>query len=135
MNSRVLELIKNPELFQKQDLEILNSEIKKQPYIQNIRALYLYGIYTHQPENYPKELSTTAAYTTDKKILYQFINKKELSEKAAISENHIPEETKIQEIKEEIKELPVALETSKVISPKPIEVPKPVYVDGVLNRI
>ena len=135
MNSRVLELIKNPELFQKQDLEILNSEIKKQPYIQNIRALYLYGIYTHQPENYPKELSTTAAYTTDKKILYQFINKKEIAEKAAISENHIPEETKIQEIKEEIKELPVALETSKVISPTPIEVPKPVYVDGVLNRI
>ena len=135
MNSRVLELIKNPELFQKQDLEILNSEIKKQPYIQNIRALYLYGIYTHQPENYPKELSTTAAYTTDKKILYQFINKKEIAEKVAISENHIPEETKIQEIKEEIKELPVALETSKVISPTPIEVPKPVYVDGVLNRI
>lgn len=135
MNPRVLELIKNPELFQKQDLEILNSEIKKQPYIQNIRALYLYGIYTHQPENYPKELSTTAAYTTDKKILYQFINKKEIAEKAAISENHIPEETKIQEIKEEIKELPVALETSKVISPTPIEVPKPVYVDGVLNRI
>ena len=135
MNSRVLELIKNPELFQKQDLEILNSEIKKQPYIQNIRALYLYGIYTHQPENYPKELSTTAAYTTDKKILYQFINKKEIAEKVAISENHIPEETKIQEIKEEIKELPVALETSKVISPTPIEVPKPVYIDGVLNRI
>ena len=135
MNSRVLELIKNPELFQKQDLEILNSEIKKQPYIQNIRALYLYGIYTHQPEKYPKELSTTAAYTTDKKILYQFINKKEIAEKAAISENHIPEETKIQEIKEEIKELPVALETSKVISPTPIEVPKPVYIDGVLNRI
>ena len=135
MNPRVLELIKNPELLQKQDLEILNSEIKKQPYIQNIRALYLYGIYTHQPENYPKELSTTAAYTTDKKILYQFINKKEIAEKVAISENHIPEETKIQEIKEEIKELPVALETSKVISPTPIEVPKPVYVDGVLNRI
>ncbi|OWK99161.1 hypothetical protein AP75_01360 [Kaistella haifensis DSM 19056] len=135
MNPRVLELIKNPELFQKQDLEILSSEIKKQPYIQNIRSLYLYGIYTHQPENYPKELSTTAAYTTDKKILYQFINKKEIAEKAAISENHIPEETKIQEIKEEIKVLPVALETSKVISPTPIEVPKPVYVDGVLNRI
>ena len=101
MNRRVLELIKNSELFQKQDLEILNSEIKKQPYIQNIRALYLYGIYTHQPENQPKELSTTAAYTTDKKILYQFINKKEIAEKVAISENHIPEETKIQEIKEE----------------------------------
>ena len=98
MNSRVLELIKNPELFQKQDLEILNSEIKKQPYIQNIRALYLYGIYTHQPENYPKELSTTAAYTTDKKILYQFINKKEIAEKATISENVMQVEPIVQEM-------------------------------------
>ena len=29
MNARILELIKNPELFQAQDLDILNSEIKK----------------------------------------------------------------------------------------------------------
>ena len=135
MNPRVLELIKNPELFQKQDLEILSSEIKKQPYIQNIRSLYLYGIYTHQPENYPKELSTTAAYTTDKKILYQFINKKEIAEKATISETISREEPLIQEIKEQLTEVPVALEKSKTILPTPIEAPKPVYVDGVLNRI
>ena len=134
MNPRVLELIKNPELFQNQDLEILNSEIKKHPYIQNIRALYLYGIYTHQPENYPKELSTTAAYTTDKKILYQFINKKELVEKPIVPENSKPKETEIQETKEEI---PIVFESnsSSSVAPKPIEAPKPVYVDGVLNRI
>lgn len=135
MNPRVLELIKNPELFQKQDLEILSSEIKKQPYIQNIRALYLYGISKHQPENYPKELSTTAAYTTDKKILYQFINKKEIAEKATITETISREEPLIQEIKEQLTEVPVALEKSKTILPTPIEAPKPVYVDGVLNRI
>ena len=135
MNPRVLELIKNPELFQKQDLEILNYEIKKQTYIQNIRALYLYGISKHQPENYPKELSTTAAYTTDKKILYQFINKKEIAEKATISETISREEPLIQEIKEQLTEVPVALEKSKTILPTPIEAPKPVYVDGVLNRI
>lgn len=135
MNPRVLELIKNPELLQKQDLEILNSEIKKQPYIQNIRALYLYGIYTHQPENYPKELSTTAAYTTDKKILYQFINKKEIAEKATISENVMQVEPIVQEIKEEISEVTATSEESKAVFPTPIEAPKPVYVDGVLNRI
>lgn len=135
MNTRVLELIKNPELFQKQDLEILSSEIKKQPYIQNIRALYLYGIYTHQPENYQKELSTTAAYTTDKKILYQFINKKEIVEKATISENPIQVEPIVQKIKEEISEVSAPSEESKAVFSTPIEAPKPVYVDGVLNRI
>lgn len=76
MNPRVLELIKNPELFQNQDLDLLNLEIKKHPYIQNIRALYLFGIHKYSPENYQSVLSTTAAYTTDKKILYQFINRK-----------------------------------------------------------
>ncbi len=135
MNPRVLELIKNPELFQKQDLEILNSEIKKHPYIQNIRALYLYGIYTHQPENYPKELSTTAAYTTDKKILYQFINKKEIAEKATISENPMKAEPLGQEITDEITEVSAPSEKSNAVFPIPIEAPKPVYVDGVLNRI
>ncbi|MCQ4035713.1 hypothetical protein [Kaistella montana] len=135
MNPRVLELIKNPELFQNQDLEILNSEIKKHPYIQNIRALYLYGVYTHQPENYPKELSTTAAYTTDKKILYQFINKKELSEKAEVSLIKTQEDSQIQAPIEEIPTIPVASDSIHTISPTQVETPKPVYVDGVLNRI
>ena len=75
MNSRVLELLKNPDLIRNEDLNLLNAEIQKQPYIQNIRALYLYGTHQFLPENYQQELSRTAAYTTDKKILYQFINK------------------------------------------------------------
>ena len=74
MNGRIIELAKNPELFQIKDLELLNSEINKHPYIQSLRALHLLGTHRLKPENYSNELSTTAAYTTDKKILYQFIN-------------------------------------------------------------
>jgi hypothetical protein len=54
----------------------LRGEIDAFPYIQNIRALHLYGVHLYEKENYQKELSTTAAYTTDKKILYQLINGK-----------------------------------------------------------
>ncbi|MBU4538957.1 MAG: hypothetical protein L6264_03780 [Weeksellaceae bacterium] len=137
MNPRVLELIKNPELFQNQDLDLLNLEIKKYPYIQNIRALYLFGIHKYSPENYQSVLSTTAAYTTDKKILYQFINKK------AIIEN-------IEQPVTETKKEPIADVAKKSFPIIPSETPKPVfneaektseheskpvYVNGELNRI
>ena len=122
MNARVLELIKNPDLFQTQDLEILNSEIKKHPYIQNIRALQLYGIHKLNPEEYQNALSTTAAYTTDKKILYQFINKNSELEKKP--------QTDVPELNEEKK-----AEIFPAVQSVQQEQPKPVYVNGALNRI
>ena len=122
MNARVLELIKNPDLFQTQDLDILNSEIKKHPYIQNIRALQLYGIHKLNPEEYQNALSTTAAYTTDKKILYQFINKNSELEKKP--------QTDVPELNEEKK-----AEIFPAVQSVQQEQPKPVYVNGALNRI
>lgn len=76
MNAKVLELLKNPKNIQSEDMNLLKEEINSFPYIQNIRALHLYGVHLFDKENYQKELSTTAAYTTDKKILYQLINGK-----------------------------------------------------------
>lgn len=76
MDPRVLELLKNPKSIQSEDLNLLKEEIHAFPYIQNIRALHLYGVHLYDKENYQKELSVTAAYTTDKKILYQLINGK-----------------------------------------------------------
>ena len=61
MNGRILELVKNPDLFQINDLELLTSEINKHPYIQSLRALHLLGTHRLQPENYANELSVTAA--------------------------------------------------------------------------
>ena len=81
MNTRILELIKNPKIITESDLSILESESDKMPYAQSIRALYLYGINLYQSENYKENLSKTAAYTTDKKILYQFINSQKISQK------------------------------------------------------
>ncbi|MBP2618343.1 tetratricopeptide repeat protein [Chryseobacterium jejuense] len=88
MNPRVLELIKNPKNIQSEDLGLLKEEIHAFPYIQNIRALHLYGVHLYEKENYQKELSITAAYTTDKKILYQLINGKIQQEvKAVVTED------------------------------------------------
>lgn len=93
MNTRVLELIKNPKIIIESDLKILESESEKMPYAQSIRALYLYGINLYQSEKYKENLSKTAAYTTDKKILYQFINSEKISKKEITSTQIEPEET------------------------------------------
>ena len=137
MNGRILELAKNPELFQIKDLELLNGEINKHPYIQSLRALHLLGTHRLKPENYVNELSVTAAYTTDKKILYQLINSVEKSKPSSV----IVEETKpeIETAPEVVAENEVLTEEPKnkftEIESKEIEAPKPVFVNGELNRI
>lgn len=132
MNGRILELAKKPELFQIKDLEIINTEIKKNPYMQSLRALHLLGTHRLMPENYTNELSVTAAYTTDKKILYQLINspsKKEVETPIKESEK----ETAAESVPEKVEETP---ETKFVkVKSDPVEAPKPVYVNGELNRI
>lgn len=85
MKARVEKLFRNPKEVSLSDLKILKSEIEKYPYMQVTRALYLYGVHTYDIENYPKLLSETAAYTTDKKILYQLINGKN---KTIFSQEH-----------------------------------------------
>ena len=132
MNNRVLELLKNPKIIQSEDLSLLKEEINSSPYIQNIRALHLYGVHLFDRENYQKELSTTAAYTTDKKILYQLINGK-LQQQPSIPK--IDEKTKAVEkenVREKVKHDYEAV-SQDLIAPKP-EI-KHVLVNGERNRI
>ena len=118
MNARVLVLVKNPELFQQNDLQLLNQEIEKHPYIQSFRALHLYGTHFFDSENYQQQLAKTAAYTTDKKILYQFINKKNVELEVESKPNSEISEKSYNDV-----ELPS------------FETPKSVVVNGELNRI
>ena len=124
MNARILEIISNPEIIQNEDLDLLNSEIRKYPYLQNLRALHLLGTHQFDAENYQKVLSVTAAYTTDKKILYQLINKKEAP---VFSEN------KFDEAIEPLNSDPKPTFDKVTFVPKPSI--KPVFVEGSLNRI
>ncbi|MEJ5052117.1 hypothetical protein WH221_20005 [Chryseobacterium culicis] len=145
MNPRVLELIKNPKNIQSEDLGLLKEEIHTFPYIQNIRALHLYGVHLYEKENYQKELSTTAAYTTDKKILYQLINGKikpevvkekkpsKTTEKAA---QFIPKTQSFPIRREEeiSLEKPSEEQENTCVIPAAQEV-KHIYVNGERNRI
>lgn len=113
IQDRTLELLKNPKNIQIEDLQILEKDINKYPYMQSIRALYLYGSHLYNQNAYNELLALTAAYTTDKKNLYQFIKQSAESEqKTAIS--HQPSANSIQEKAESRKlvaesELPPAI--------------------------
>ena len=101
MNTRVLELIKNPKLIAESDLNILESESEKMPYAQSIRALYLYGINLYKSENYKENLSKTAAYTTDKKILFQFINSQKINKKDEALVQKVLDESSVNQVANE----------------------------------
>ncbi len=155
MNTRVLELIKNPKIITESDLNILESESEKMPYAQSIRALYLYGINLYKSENYKENLSKTAAYTTDKKILFQFINSQKNSLKEEISvqkpveqviEVQVPNETttaeniieKTLENPEEIEDTSVVLnkfDIDKIIENESQDNSEFIVVEGEKNRL
>ena len=131
MNARVLELIQRPENISAEDISVLQSEIDKFPYMQSIRTLHLSAIHQFNTENYHKELTKTAAYTTDKKILYHFINFKKETEKKEPTKfkkinlvketetpNHLIPETIVEE---KISET----EATKIVGDTEIEAPIP----------
>lgn len=144
MNPRILELIKNPKNIQLEDLGLLKEEIHTFPYIQNIRALHLYGVHLYEKENYQKELSVTAAYTTDKKILYQLINGKIKQEEKVEVQPAKPADKAGQQAyknksfpikrEDEIPSEKQKEEESVCLLPTSEEI-VPIYVNGERNRI
>jgi hypothetical protein len=129
MNARVLELIKNPQIITEADLGILESESAQMPYAQSIRALYLYGVNLYKPENYKENLSRTAAYTTDKKILYQFLNSDKITNKALVPASTIEQENTDNQINEQSK-----TEDSKPADPELIAEIENTDNSSVLNK-
>ncbi len=51
----------------------LESIVKEFPFFQSARSLYLKGLYNQESYKYNHELKKTAAYTTDRSILFDFI--------------------------------------------------------------
>ena len=101
IQERILDLLKKPQSIQYEDLPLLQKEISKYPFMQSLRAIYLYGNQVFNDENYPNCLSQTAAYTTDKKILYQFIQKTTIVEENQPTDNQHVENIQLETENEE----------------------------------
>ncbi|WP_417428372.1 hypothetical protein [Halpernia sp.] len=150
MNNRLLEILKNPELLVLTDIEILEKEISKNPFAQSFRAVQLLATHRFKEDLYNAKLSETAAFTTDKKILYHLIHQKKVQDNFASKENNenafsedfsFPKNEKEEIIKEnepisKVEKLIATPETKfQEIKISPKESPKEVFVNGELNRI
>ena len=146
METRIIDLIKNRETLRVEDLNLLETEIEKFPYMQSLRAIYLLGVHRFYNEHFPKELAKTAAYTTDKRILYNLINKTNENMAAALAASPFPFKTEfttktpaLQEIK--VEETPIHTEeevvenTDLVVENQPVEISEPVsFVEENTNE-
>ena len=66
-------ILQHPQEITIEHTSALRSIISKYPYFQPARALYLKGLKNKESFKYNPELKVTAAYTTDRSILFDFI--------------------------------------------------------------
>ncbi|MBL4605994.1 MAG: hypothetical protein JKY02_10135 [Flavobacteriaceae bacterium] len=69
-------LLNQPEALKNEQVSELKSIIKKYPFFQSARALHLKGLKDQESFRYNNELKVTAAYTTDRSVLFDFITSK-----------------------------------------------------------
>ena len=66
-------ILQQPEAVTPQQTDELKSIVDEFPYFQSARAIYLKGLKNQESFKYNQALKTTAAYTTDRSILFDFI--------------------------------------------------------------
>jgi len=106
-------LLKHPEKIQQEETVSLKSIIDTYPYFQAARAIYLKGLKNDESFKYNAELKITAAYTSDRTILFDFITSTIFTE----NELETVEATKVhQQISEKISsENPVVVNNELLI--------------------
>ncbi|GAA3603173.1 hypothetical protein Q4Q39_13850 [Flavivirga amylovorans] len=66
-------ILQHPQTITHQQTDAIKSIVNEFPYFQSARAVYLKGLKNKSSFKYNQELKTTAAYTTDRSILFDFI--------------------------------------------------------------
>lgn len=66
-------LLNKPHTLNERHTTELERILTEFPYLQSARAIYLKGLYNNDSFRYNNELKKTAAYTTDRTILFEFI--------------------------------------------------------------
>lgn len=69
-------LLNKPQNIQSRQTVELEAVLHQFPYFQAARAIHLKGLYDENSFRYNQELKKTAAYTTDRSILFEFITSK-----------------------------------------------------------
>ena len=67
------DLLKSPQNINPESSNYLTSIINEYPYFQAARTIYLKSLKNNESFKYNSELKKTAAYTTDRTVLFDFI--------------------------------------------------------------
>ena len=118
-----INILQNPENLTAEELSFLDEINREFPYFQISKAIYLKTLKENDDIKFKKFLRSTAAYSRDRKILFDFINKSQnQNEKVYFNKNEITTvliENKI--IEEEIIEENSFVEWLKLSNLKPID--------------
>ena len=112
-------LLSHPEQLTTGQTATVGEIVAHYPYFQSARALHLKGLKTNESFKYNQELRVTAAYTTDRSILFDFITSE------AFNQN---------EISKLIKQNTELLKSIEVKDADDISVNKSVTIDDVLKQ-
>ncbi len=110
------ELLKNPQKITPENTEVVKTIINEYPYFQAARAVYLKGLKNNESFKYNAELKTTAAYTTDRTVLFDFITSLEFAEESKLESKEVHQQI-----------------TEKIISEKPIEIKEKLAIGKPLS--
>ncbi|MCZ4319279.1 hypothetical protein O4H26_09765 [Aequorivita viscosa] len=91
-------LLANPQKITSEDLTALDMLIKKYPYFQSARALQLKGLKNKNSYLYNDALKLTAAHTTDRDILFEYITSEKFIQNE-ISQTILQHDPSVAEIK------------------------------------
>ncbi len=86
-----IEILEKKQNIQQLETAELKSIVEKFPYFQAARALYLKGLKNQDSFKYNNELKTTAAYTTDRTVLFNFITSDDFNSQKADIHQQISE--------------------------------------------
>jgi heptaprenylglyceryl phosphate synthase len=108
--SEITTLLNKPFFVNDKQTSALENVVQEFPYFQPARALYLKGLYNQNSFKYNYALKVTAAHTTDRSVLFDFITSDEFitinEEKKSANETEI---------------LEIQVENSVVVAPYKIE--------------
>ncbi len=107
------DILNDPQKLDQTHISDLRTLVHKYPYFQSARALYLKGLKNADSFRYNFELKVTAAHTTDRTILFDYITSKKFQEIELTSE--IPKEISNETSPDNQNEEEIALEVGKPI--------------------
>ena len=110
------EILKNPQQVSSENTAAIKMIIDEYPYFQAARAVYLKGLKDKDSFKYNTELKITAAYTTDRAVLFDFITSSEFAKPVKLKSKEVHQQITKKIVSEELIDIKEELTIGKPLS-------------------